>query len=321
MPHDVLALIGLSGPMRTALESRFRLHLYEQGPDTMDWAEPGLSDTVAVLTNGTVGCAPALMDRMPRLKLIMAIGAGYENIDVAAAAQRGVTVTHGPGTNSVSVAEHAVGFALSLARGYAPLHQALRGGTPWMDLRASRPAFSGSRVGILGMGQIGQLVAARAAAFGASIAYHSPRRKPEVESAFQASYHPDVISLAAASDFLFACCPGGPATRHLLSKPAFDALGPKGFVINVARGSVLKTADLLDALRSGTIAGAGLDVLEEEPSPSPELLAELTSYPNVLITPHMSGRSPASVLAQRDVVVQAIEAILAGQAPAYRVTA
>lgn len=321
MPHDVLALIGLSGPMRTALESRFRLHLYEQGPDALDWAEPGLSDTVAVLTNGTVGYAPALMDRMPKLKLIMAIGAGHENIDTAAAAQRGITVTHGPGTNSVSVAEHAVGFALSLARGYAPLHQALRAGTPWMDLRASRPAFSGSRVGILGMGQIGQLVAARAAAFGASIAYHSPRRKPELEAAFQASYHPDVISLAAASDFLFACCPGGPATRHLLSKPAFDALGPKGFVINVARGSVLKTADLLDALRSGTIAGAGLDVLEEEPSPSPELLAELTSYPNVLVTPHMSGRSPASVLAQRDVVVQAIEAILAGQEPAHRVTA
>lgn len=321
MPIDFLAVIGLSGPMQEALASRYRLHLYERGPDTVDWPAAGLTDSVAVLTNGTVGFSAAHMDRLPRLKLIMAIGAGYETIDVAAARQRGIVVTHGPGTNAVTVAEHAIGFALSLARGYAPLRQALQEGVAWQALRASRPALSGSRVGILGVGQIGRLVAERAKAFGASIAYCSPRRKPDVEAAFQATYHADVPSLAHASDFLFACCPGGPATRHLLSRSAFDALGPSGFVINVARGSVLNTPDLLDALRTGAIAGAGLDVLEEEPDPPAGLLAELTAFPNVLLTPHMSGRSRASVLAQRDGVLHAMDEVLAGRTPAHPVPA
>jgi D-3-phosphoglycerate dehydrogenase len=218
------------------------------------------------------------------------------------------------------VAEHAIGFALSLARGYGALQQKLKAGA-WAELRQSRPSFSGSRVGILGMGQIGHMIATRAQAFGAHIGYHTPNPKPDIAGPLSATYYADVISLAQNSDFLFAACPGGPSTYHLLNLATFEALGPKGYVINVARGSVLKTADLITALKQGVIAGAAVDVLEEEPVPPPALLAELAGLENLLITPHMSGRSPASVIAQCDAMVSNLEAGMAGKIPEYQVAA
>lgn len=318
-PH-ALALIPLSKPMQAALDARYHLHVFEQGLDSVEWQREGLAEVEIVVTNGSNGLNAAAMARMPKLKVISAVGAGYENVDVAEATRRKVFVAHGPGTNSASVAEHAIGFALSLARGYGVLQQGLKAGK-WAELRQSRPSFSGSRVGILGLGQIGHMIATRARAFGANIGYHTPKPKPDLAGPLAATYYPDVISLARNSDFLFAACPGGPATRHLLDTAAFEALGPKAYVINVARGSVLKTADLLAALKNGTIAGAALDVLEEEPAPPPELLAELASFENLLITPHMSGRSPASVIAQRDVMLENIEAGMAGKIPPYQVAA
>jgi len=158
-------------------------------------------------------------------------------------------------------------------------------------------------------------VAARAAACGADIAYHNPAPKADAPGAYCA----DPIELARRSDFLFACCPGGPRTRHLLNRDLFRALGPHGFVINVARGSVLKTGDLLDALRAGELAGAGLDVLEEEPEPPAALLAELAAMESVVLTPHISGRSPAAVLVQLDMMLESLEDALAGRSPRYAV--
>jgi D-3-phosphoglycerate dehydrogenase len=313
MAPAILVVIALPAPLRDGLLPHYRLHAFPGGPGAVEWSDE-LADVEGVVTNGSYGFTADAMDRLPQLKVICSMGAGYENIDVAAATSRGIWVTHAPGTNAATVAEHALGFALALARGYRPLAKGLAQGE-WASLRTERPSINGSTVGIIGMGTIGSMIAARASACGARIAYHGPSAKP----AAAGQYYPDLMQLARDSDFLIAACPGGPATRHLLNKKTFDALGPEGFVINVARGSVLDTGDLLDALKNGRIAGAGLDVLEEEPTPPAALLRELVSMDNVLVTPHLSGRSPAAFVAQRDVMLQSLAQGLAGQKPTLQV--
>ncbi|MDX3904938.1 MAG: NAD(P)-dependent oxidoreductase [Pigmentiphaga sp.] len=314
MTAHVLSVIALPPSLREGLARHYRLHGgANQAP--LDRGDPLLGQVQAVVTNGSTGFTGEQMDLLPRLRVICSMGAGTENIDVAAARARGIPVTHAPGANAATVADHAIGMALALARGYRPLTDRLAQGAAWTSLRALRPSLDQSRVGIIGMGRIGRLVAARAAACGADIAYYTPGAKPDAPGV----YCGDPLELARRSDFLFACCPGGPRTRHLLNRDMFEALGPHGFVINVARGSVLKTDDLLQALRRGTLGGAGLDVLDEEPDPPAALLAELAAMENVLLTPHISGRSPAATQAQLDIMLESLADGLAGRPPRFAV--
>ncbi|VCU69519.1 Glyoxylate/hydroxypyruvate reductase B [Pigmentiphaga humi] len=315
MPTQVLSIIALPPAMREGLGRHYQLHDCAGGPDTVDWTAPALAQVRAVVTNGSIGFTSQQMDRLPGLAVICAMGAGTENIDVEAAKARNIAVTNSAGANAATVADHALGLALALARGYRPISERLARGEAWSSLRAPRPSLDKSRVGIIGMGQIGRMVAARAAACGAAIAYHGPSAKSDAPG----TYYPDLIEMARDSEFLFACCPGGPRTRHLLDARVFEALGPRGFVINVSRGTVLKTADLLEALRQGKLAGAGLDVLEEEPAPPPALVSELAGMDNVLLTPHISGRSPAAVLVQLEILLESLDDALAGRRPRYAV--
>lgn len=315
MTLHVLSIIALPPGLRDGLARHYRLHDGATSPP--DWHDASPADVRAVITNGSTGFTATQMDALPNLRLVCSMGAGTENIDVAAAHARGIQVTNAPGANAATVADHALGMALALARGYRPLTERLARGEGWTSLRAPRPSLNKSQVGIVGMGQIGRLIAARAAACGAAIAYHNPSPKSDAPGV----YCPDLLDLARRSDFLFACCPGGPRTRHLLNREVFEALGPAGFVINVARGSVLKTGDLLDALRRGAVAGAGLDVLEEEPDPPAALLAELAALDNVVVTPHISGRSPAAVRAQLEIMLESLGDGLAGRPLRFAVQA
>ncbi|RQO62557.1 hydroxyacid dehydrogenase [Paucibacter sp. KBW04] len=252
----------------------------------------------AVLSNGTRGLSRAQMLALGAgqahrqgngLGIVCAFGAGYEAIDVAAARELGVAVTHAPGINNATVADHALALMLGLARGIVGLDRAVKAGA-WLSSRAERPTLNGRRLGLVGMGNIGQQIARRALGFDMSVAYHSRLAKPDLPYRF----HADLLALAEASDYLVLACPGGPATHHMVTREVLRRLGPQGYLINIARGSVVRTADLIAALQAGEIAGAGLDVLEDEPLVPPELAA----LDQVLLTPHISGRSPEAQRAQ-----------------------
>ncbi|QIL83790.1 2-hydroxyacid dehydrogenase [Diaphorobacter sp. HDW4A] len=307
-PH-VLALIQLPEVTRQALSSVYELHMAARGLDEASDAVP-LDRIVAVVTNGTTGLGADLMRRMPALRVASAFGVGYENVDPACAAEMGVVVTNAPGTNDETVADHALGFMLALGRGYGALTQAVRAGG-WEQSRAARPTLSSSVVGIIGMGRIGQGIARRCAAFGMRVIYCT--RTPRAELAYD--YEADLLAMAQQCDYLVAACPGGAVTRHIIHAGVLRALGPQGFVVNVARGSVVNTDDLVQALQQGLIAGAGLDVLEGEP----EVPDALKAMDNVLITPHMAGRSPAAQQAQTDVLLTSFADVLAGRRPEHAV--
>lgn len=250
--------------------------------------------------------------QLSALRVISAFGVGYENVDVAAAQERGVFVTNAPGTNDETVADHALGFMLALSRGYAQLDRTVRTGG-WDKARAARPTLSGATVGIIGMGRIGQGIARRCAAFGMRVLYCTRTARVDLPYGYEA----DLLRMAEQCDYLVAACPGGPATRHIVNAKVMQALGMEGILVNVARGSVVDTEALVHALQTGVIAGAGLDVLENEPT----IPAGLQALENVLITPHMAGRSPAAHQAQTEALLQSFEDALAGKLPALAVQA
>ncbi|MEA3123917.1 MAG: hypothetical protein QOD67_936, partial [Caballeronia sp.] len=226
--------------------------------------------------------------KLPNLELIGALGAGYENIARDAAQARGITVVNGAGTNDDCVADHAFALLLGVVRQIPVLDRACRAGV-WRDDLPFQPNFSGKKLGVIGLGNIGKKVAKRALGFDIDIGYHN--RRPQPDSAY--TYFDSVIALAEWADYLVVATPGGASTRHLINAGVLAALGSHGYVVNVSRGSVVDTAALADALERGVIAGAGLDVYEGEPAPP----ALLTSSDRVVLTPHVGGRSPEAVAA------------------------
>jgi lactate dehydrogenase-like 2-hydroxyacid dehydrogenase len=242
----------------------------------------------AVLTNGTLGLDAREIDAMPSVTLVSAQGAGYENIALEHARARGITVVNGSGTNDDCVADHAFALLLATVRDVVERDAACRRGV-WRDQMPMRPSVSGKRMGIVGLGTIGEKIARRAAGFDMAIGYHNRRLRPQSQHA----YFDSVDALAHWSDYLMISTPGGAGTRHLVNREVLAALGPSGFLVNIARGSVVDTAALADALRHGHIAGAGLDVYESEPEP-PQVLLDL---PNLVLTPHVAGTSPEAMQA------------------------
>jgi lactate dehydrogenase-like 2-hydroxyacid dehydrogenase len=253
----------------------------------------------AVVTNGTTGLSAEKLAELPEVGLISAYGAGYENIDVAAAQARNIVVTHAPGVNDSTVADHALALTLALARDIPRRDRAMHHGG-WAEIRSPRPTLTGATVGVLGLGNIGRKIAQRVQAFGTQVIYHTPAAKTDCAW----HYADSVQSLAQQSRFLIVACPGGRATRHLVDASVLRSLGPDGFLINIARGEVVDTSALIEALSTGAIAGAALDVYENEPTVAAELLA----LDNVICTPHMAGRSPESQRAQAELLAANLRA-------------
>jgi lactate dehydrogenase-like 2-hydroxyacid dehydrogenase len=202
------------------------------------------------------------------------------------------------------VADHAFALLLAVVRDVPQLDQATRNGI-WRDALPLRPNVSSKRLGIVGLGHIGEKIARRGAGFDMEIGYHN--RKPREGSPLR--YFDNVTDLAQWSDFLMVATPGGAGTHHLIDGKVLHALGPQGFLVNVSRGSVVDTAALARALTEGTIAGAGLDVYEGEPNP-PEALLELR---NVVLTPHLAGRSPEAITASVDHFLENAKRYFAGE--------
>ncbi|WP_186103584.1 2-hydroxyacid dehydrogenase [Burkholderia gladioli] len=283
MKPTLLVLIPLRDDARAAIAAQFDLiHAPDEASRAQAVAEHG-AKVEAVLTNGSTGLTEDELARLPGLVFLNALGAGYENLPVAAARRRGIAIAHGVGANDDCVADHAFALLLATVRGVVRLDAACRAGI-WRDALPMQPNFSGKRIGIVGLGRIGAKIARRAAAFDLEIGYHN--RRPREGAEFR--YFPAVVELARWADYLVVATPGGADTRHLIDAAVLAALGARGFLVNVSRGSVVDTAALAAALRDGRIAGAGLDVYEGEPEPP----AELVGLDSVVLTPHVAGTSP-----------------------------
>jgi lactate dehydrogenase-like 2-hydroxyacid dehydrogenase len=263
----------------------------------------------AVLTNGRGGLSGAEMALLPNLEIVCAVGAGYEAVDLDVARRRGIAVANSPDTNAPAVADSAMMLLMAATRHVREADRFVRGGG-WQDQwRIDTPTISGKRLGILGMGTIGSRIAYRAArGFDMEVGYHN--RSPVAGSPYR--YFDNRVALATWADFLIASAPGGAATRHLINAEVLAALGPKGYVVNVGRGTVVDTAALIDALKAKQIGGAGLDVLEGEPA-LPPLIPQLLEFDNVVITPHVAGRAPEARTAATALIIDNLNAHFAGR--------
>lgn len=237
----------------------------------------------AIATSGHHRVDAALMDRLPRLELVANFGVGYDTVDAEEAARRGVVVTHGAGSLDDEVADTAMGLLLMTIRELSAAERFLRAGRwPEGEYPLTPMSLAGRRLGILGLGRIGEAIARRAQAFGLSVGYHN--RKPK-DSPYR--YYPTLLEMARDVDTLMVVVPGGGGTEHVVDAEVLRALGPEGVLVNVARGSVVDEEALIEALRSGTISSAGLDVYENEP----QVPRALLDMDHVVLLPHVGSAS------------------------------
>jgi lactate dehydrogenase-like 2-hydroxyacid dehydrogenase len=226
----------------------------------------------------------ALLARLPELQVISSFGVGYDHIDAAAAAKRGIVVTHTPDVLTEEVADTTIGLLLCTVRELPQAERYVRAGKwPQRNYPLSRATLRNRTVGMVGMGRIGIAIARRLEAFGVPIVYHTRQRRPEL--AYR--HYPRLLDMARDVDTLIVIVPGGAATKNLIDAKVLEALGPDGIVINVARGSVIDEPALIAALRDRKILAAGLDVFVNEPNAPAELLA----MDNVVLLPHVGSAS------------------------------
>jgi lactate dehydrogenase-like 2-hydroxyacid dehydrogenase len=269
-------------------------------------ARGGEFDGLVTSANG--GASAALIAALPRLRVISSFGVGLDQFDLPAAAGRGIPVGYTPDVLNDCVADLAFGLVLASGRRIAEADRFVRAGR-WEQ--KSSMAFplgrrvSGARLGIVGLGRIGRTVARRASGFDMEVRYHN--RRP-VEGA-PWTYEAQLVELARWSDFLVVITAGGADTRHLIDATVLDALGPKGFLVNVSRGTVVDEAALVRALQDKRIAGAGLDVFEREP----QVPAELFALDNVVMVPHIASATVQTREAMAQRVLDNLAAFFAGQ--------
>lgn len=293
MKLNVLKQASLPDALTAELARRY--HLVELTALT-DADFRALAGTFTVLiTNGEATVTRELIASLPALELIAVFGVGYDGVDVQAAAEHQVRVSHTPGVLTDDVADLALGLMLATSRQIVAAHKFIEagewaaGGFPWTQ------KVSGSRVGIVGMGRIGQAIARRCEGFAMQIAYHDRKRLPALNYAWRE----DLLTLAAESDFLVICTPGTAANQGLINQSVLAALGEKGILINISRGSVIDEPALVAALESGIIAGAGLDVFSHEPA----VPAGLLQRSNVVVTPHMASATWSTRAAMAQLVL------------------
>ncbi len=257
----------------------------------------------------------AVLHRAPQLRVVANVAVGYENIDVDAATERGIHVTNTPDVLTESTADHTLALLLAAARRIVEADTAVREGRfPTWGLQQALSGIDvhGKTLGIVGMGRIGAAVARRARhGFGMSILYHARAPKPDVENGLDARYM-SLEQLLASSDFVSLHVPFTPETHHLFDALAFERMKSSAILINVARGAVVDEAALAQALQTGQIAGAGLDVYEDEPNVHPELL-KLKKH--VVLAPHLGSATEETRRAMADLAIRNVLAVLAGKPP------
>ncbi len=254
---------------------------------------------MAILTRPSYPITPKLLDQLPQLKMIACCGVGYDNLPLDYLKQKGIIASNTPGVLNDAVCELTIGLLIGLLRKIPQAHQFVLQQTWATETFPFTTSLAGKKIGIVGMGRIGQELAARLMPFKVKIGYHGPSPK-DLPYTFSSS----LINLASESDVLILTCPGGKTTEKMINTPVLQALGPKGYLINVARGSVVNEADLITALQDGVIAGAALDVFENEPKPNPAFLA----LPNVLLAPHIGSATQETRQAMTNLAIDNLEA-------------
>jgi hydroxypyruvate reductase len=305
MKPDLISVAPLLAKQMAQLEQDFTIHKLpppaERGPFLAK-----LQSCRFMQTTGFHGADAALINALPKLEIIACMGVGVDAIDLAATRARKIAVTNTPDVLNDDVADLAIALMLMTARRLGLSERWVRDGR-WTKQGAQPLAskVTGKRLGILGLGRIGKAIARRAAGFDMMIGYHGRQRQPEAPY----KYYSDLTAMAADVDFLVVICPGGPATRNIVNRAVIEALGPKGILINVARGSVVDEPALVEALKSGKLGGAGLDVFADEPN-VPEALLTMDQ---VVLAPHVGSATTETRNAMADLVVANLRAHLRGE--------
>jgi lactate dehydrogenase-like 2-hydroxyacid dehydrogenase len=292
----ILQINRLLPSLESSLAAEFDVHHLWREPDaTAFLAQHGKAFT-GVATSARHGADAVLMDALPSLKVIASFGVGYDTIDVKAATRRGVAVSNTPDVLNDCVADLAFGLLIDVARGLSASDRFVRRGDWLKGAYPLQTKVSGKRLGIVGLGRIGRVIARRASGFDMDIRYHNRRALNDVVF----TYEPSLIELARWSDFLVVASSGGAETNHLISADVIDALGKDGFLVNISRGTVIDERALVDALVNQRIAGAALDVFEHEP----KVPMELMSLDNVVLLPHVASATHETRQAMGDLVLE-----------------
>lgn len=311
MKPEIVVSGRIFPPTQEKLEREFTCHKLYEAADRAAFLKELAPRVRALATFGPAGADAALMDALPKLEVISNFGVGVDAIDLAAAKQRGLIVTNTPDVLNECVADTAMALVLNMLRRFPQSERYLRAGD-W-DARGAYPlatSLGGKVLGILGLGRIGEAIAKRAAAFGMGIRYHNRKKKN-----IAWPYDPDPVALAKNSDVLVVATPGGAETRKIVNEKVLDALGPEGCVVNIARGSVIDEPVLLRYLKDKKIAGAGLDVFENEP----KIDSAWFTLQNAVLFPHVGSATIETRTAMGDLQVENLRLHFAGKPVKTRV--
>lgn len=278
-----LHVLELSPIIESGEEELHRTYDVCRWPGVSDpdaWLDRNGASVRAVVTGGHLGITNEMMQRLPSLGIVAIAGVGFDRVDLDMARKRGVRVTNTPNVLTEDVADFALGLMVATLRRIQRGDDYIRNGR-WPDGEmALARKVSGRRYGIIGLGRIGQAIAKRLQGFGGSIAYTDVKRQDAPYT-----FYPSLVELADNSDILIVAAAGGTTTRDLVGRDVLAALGPSGYLINVARGTIVDQGALIEALEQGRLAGAGLDVFADEPNVPDALL----KHPNVTVTPHIAS--------------------------------
>ena len=306
---DVLLVGNRKPTIVKGLEGAVNLHVLFDHPDREAFLKSIGGSVRAIAVAYTADKVDgAFMQRFPKLEQISSFGVGYDHIDAKWAGQHGIVVTNTPDVLNEEVADTALGLLLCTVREFPQADRYLRAGKwPSGGYPLSKATLRDRTVGIVGMGRIGKAIARRLEAFGVPVVYHSRNPQPGVSY----KYYPKLVDMAREVDTLMVIVPGGAATQNLINAEVLKALGPRGIVINMARGSVVDEKALIEALKNRTIFSAGLDVFVNEP----HVPQELIEMDHVVLLPHLGSASEATRQAMDQLVVDNLLAWVAGKPP------
>lgn len=305
MKAEIIVVGRIFDVTQAKLDREFTCHKLYEAPERDAFLKQHAAKVRALATFGASGADAKLMDALPKLEIIANFGVGVDAIDVAAARQRKIIVTNTPDVLNECVSDTAMALVLNALRRFPASETYLRSGY-W----AARGAYElttslgGKSLGILGLGRIGESIARRALAFGMKIRYHNRNRK-----SVPYAYDADVVALAKNSDVLLVATPGGTETNKIVNAKVLDALGPEGYLVNIARGSVIDEPVLLRYLKEKRIAGAGLDVFDGEPKINPEWFG----LENAVLFPHVGSATVETRTAMGDLQVENLRLHFAGK--------
>jgi len=305
MKPEIIVTGRLFQRTQDALDQSFTCHKLYESADRAAFLRQHAGAVRALATFGPAGADGALMDQLPKLEIISNFGVGVDAIDLAAARKRKVIVTNTPDVLNDCVADTAMALVLNTLRRFPQAENYLRAGQ-WAT-RGAYPlttSLGGKTLGVLGLGRIGEAIAKRAEAFGMKIRYHNRNRKPVAWP-----YDASAVALATNADVLLLAAPGGAETMRIVNAEVLDALGPNGYVVNIARGSLIDEPVLLRYLREGKIAGAGLDVFDGEPKIDPAWF----SVENAVLVPHVGSATEETRTAMGALQVENLRLHFAGK--------